>query len=179
MHVVALLHSTNLTIQGIGRPYRLGIALVDDISSPHHLSADIQLLFCTDTADPLSNSFQAGLSLDKRRNGADLHVRTRLPNYLGYPAITARAAIEHVGNTRSTILHLYRGEQEFGTYQRILSHDMFFLVDPREWKLDVTLGLPWQVFRMSRHSEEDSSSASLLWGQNKNSMSGLGILLHR
>ena len=173
------LHSTNLTIQDIGRPYRFGVGLVDDISSPDHLSADIQLLFCTDTAQPLSTSFLTGISMDKRTNGADMKVKTRLPDYLGYPAIAARAAFEHVGNTRMTILHLYRGEQEFGTYQRILSHDMFFLVSPREWKLDVTLGLPWQVFCMSRHIEEDSSSASLLWGQNKNSMSGLGVLLHR
>ena len=174
-----LLHSSNLTIQDIGRPYRLGLALVNDVSSSHHLAADIQLLFCTDTFDPKSTSFQTGISVNKRAKGADFKVRTRLPDTLGYPAITARVAFEHVGNTLSTVLHLYKGEEEFGTYQRMLSHDIFFLVDPSESKLDMTLGLPWQVFRMSRHSEEDSSSASLLWGQNKNSMSGLGILLHR
>ena len=173
----SLLHSTNLTVQE--GPYKLGVSFVNDISSTDHLTADLQLLLCTDVTQPLSTSFQFGGSLQKRKNGADLNVKSKLPVSLGYPALTVRAAFDHVGNSRSTILHIYRGEEELGTYQRILSQDMFYLSEPREWKLDVTLGLPWQVFRIARHSQEVSSSASLLWGQNIDSISGLGLLLHR
>ena len=152
---------------------------MNDISSTDPLTADLQLLLCTDVTQPLSTSFQFGGSLQKRKNGADLNVKSKMPVSLGYPALTVRSAFDHVGNSRSTILHIYRGEEELGTYQRILSQDMFYLSEPREWKLDVTLGLPWQVFRIARHSQEVSSSASLLWGQNIDSISGLGLLLHR